>query len=568
MSLSITLGVLALAALGILAHTALYRRWRRIEPWLSLLALALLTLCLRPPGSQSPVTALTLITPGAVPEDLALARYPPMLLPDSLPVDRLQTTPDLATLRRRDSALRTLQILGDGLPARDQDAARGLTLTFAPRPVAGVIKLDSERSAGVGRRWAVSGTVGGKIDHLQLLDPSGQVVDSTKPDTEAHFTLAAVIRGAGPVRFSVRAFGRDGQVLDTISQPLVGVPSPPQPSLLILAATPDPDLKYLRRWATDAGLQLRSRIGLSRDLAMTEGDPQIDTASLASTDLLIADERSWAALSDSERQSLVDAVDQGMGLLFRVTGKPDATVASQWLALGLPPLSSNDAEAPVEIGLSQATRWPQAPILHATGGSWSAPANAVPLLTADDGRTLAIAVPHGAGRIGLWTLLDSWRLRTAGRPDAHASLWADTLGAISRPRPANDPSVATVDVATVMQRHPLCGLSAGATLNDPDAHPIELRVDEAGCAAWWPAVSGWYALQAGQTSRTLYVRDASDGAALRAHQRQQATGALADAMPGSSQPVPVPWPRWPLFLLWLLCVTVLWWRERQAGENP
>ena len=94
-------------------------------------------------------------------------------------------------------------------------------------------------------------------------------------------------------------------------------------TLRIRAAGPDPDQKYGRRWARDAGATVGASVGLSDQIALRDGDAALDAATLAGTDLLLLDERSWAQLSSDEQASVLTAVEQGMGLLLRVTGAVD-----------------------------------------------------------------------------------------------------------------------------------------------------------------------------------------------------------------------------------------------------
>src|SRR5690606_39817443 len=102
----------------------------------------------------------------------------------------------------------------------------------------------------------------------------------------------------------------------------------------VLAGAPDPDLKYLRRWAVDAGLRLDSRIVLSDGIALVDGAVALDAAALAQLDLVVIDERAWAALDATQQTALRAAVEDGLGLLLRVTGPLDAAVAADWSRFG------------------------------------------------------------------------------------------------------------------------------------------------------------------------------------------------------------------------------------------
>ena len=57
-------------------------------------------------------------------------------LPEASSHDDIDATPDLATALRQHPQVRTLHIIGDGLQARDRDAASGLKIQFDAAPLA------------------------------------------------------------------------------------------------------------------------------------------------------------------------------------------------------------------------------------------------------------------------------------------------------------------------------------------------------------------------------------------------------------------------------------------------
>ncbi|GAE52837.1 hypothetical protein XPU_4369, partial [Xanthomonas arboricola pv. pruni str. MAFF 311562] len=97
----------------------------------------------------------------------------------------------------------------------------------------------------------------------------------------------------------------------------------PSARVLLLAGAPQPELKYLRRWANDAGMQVRSQIAVGPGVQLGEG-AALDAASLDVLDLLVIDQRRLVALGNAQRQGVRAAIGRGLGVLVRTDGPLDA----------------------------------------------------------------------------------------------------------------------------------------------------------------------------------------------------------------------------------------------------
>ena len=90
-------------------------------------------------------------------------------------------------------------------------------------------------------------------------------------------------------------------------------------ALLLLAGAPGPEVKYLRRWATDADFDVTSRISVGGGVLLGDAPISIDTATLRRFDAVLIDDRSWAGLG-GQRNALLAAVRDGLGLILRAGG--------------------------------------------------------------------------------------------------------------------------------------------------------------------------------------------------------------------------------------------------------
>ncbi len=531
---------------------------------LQLVCAVLLWFVLSPPLQDAGGERMLVLTGGAGVPDAALradaARV--VALPGADADPSIERVPDLGTALRRHPRTTRVHIVGGGLSLRDREQVGALALDFSAGPLPrGVAEVALPSSITAGSIWRLGGRVsavdGGRVE---LLDRAGGTIAKAILDGEGRFALDVRAKGAGSAVYTLRVLDAGEAMVEDLPVAVVVQPGDGVRAMLV-AGAPDAELKYLRRWAVDTGIELDSRMALSRGIALRDGEPRLDAARLAESDLLIVDERSWGTLARSEKQAIADAVDDGLGLLLRVTGPLPAAVADEWNALGVR-IAAADIAQGVELG-------PPA------DGRTAAVAVTRRPITVDvrDGRTLVAASndsalaawrAQGRGRIALWWLLDSHRLVLRGDAQRFGSLWSDALRTIARARaePAPDlPSLARVD-----RRSAVCGIADGAVVEDPARNAVPLAPDPGspGCAAFWPSESGWHTLVDGATRRPFHVLARGQGETIERTQTRDATLALASA---STAPAPtnqrMPGPRWPWFLAWLAIATLLWWLERR-----
>lgn len=610
MSMEVLVGVLlALAALVATMRHAL--RWRRLPAaarpagWriaaillLQPACAALLYATLLPPTRPADGAHLVVMTAGADPEvarnaarEGAVLVALPEARRDADGVPGARAMPDLATARRAYPGAGQLSILGSGLEARDIDAARGVQLAFEPPALpGGLVELQVPPRVATGGPLHVSGRIHEATGEVvELLDPAGVVQDRVRPDGDGRFRLQAPVRASGPALFALRLQVGSGP------GPAIPVPVHARPGdgarLLLLAGAPNPELKFLRRWAIDAGLQLHSRMALGGGASLGDAPRAIDQATLAGHDLLVVDERAWSGLGASARDAVLAAVDQGLGLMLRITAPPDADTRRGLRQLGfelgeadpalgagvalrhrgIPAPAAPDAarappSAPADAGTGETlpalARQPHA--LHAPGS--------VSLLEDASGRSLARWRPHGRGRIAAWNLDQSFRLVLVGQGAVHARLWSEAVGTLARAAARPEPRFE--GVARAGDRAVLCDFAPGSAVVAEDGttlHPLQDPF-AAGCGALWPERSGWHRVGAGEAAPMLYVHPADALPGIAAKARRDATLQLVAGHGPGTQPVTGPEaeavrPRWPWFIAWLLATALAWWLERNARRR-
>jgi hypothetical protein len=550
----------------------------RARLWLLLAAQPLLAgllyPVLLPPPRAGSASELHVATAGTQADQVRPTAAPWVALPEAPALPGVARVPDLATALRRAPGTTTLVVHGSGLPARDRDGLRvPVRLALAPLPT-GLVAVSTPPPVAPGERIAISARVQGLPGaRVELLDPAGQVVDTATADAAGQVQLRGLARAPGQVLFALRL--RDGAGAERGRVPVpVLIAAVPSARVLLLAGAPQPELKYLRRWASDAGMQVRSQIAVGPGVQLGEG-AALDAASLDALDLLVIDQRRLVALGNAQRQGVRAAIGRGLGVLVRTDGPLDAAVRAALGELGLAVTGgSTSAAVPAPRSLASpgasdaaaapADAAPLPPLQRRTLQPQQA--DAVIAARADDGSALGWWRPQGRGRIGIGLIEDSFALVLAGRSDLHAALWAQLVSAVAR---AGGSAPAAVQTGWSQHRMTLCGVAADAAVIGPTGASQALLIDPASgaraCAAYWPTTAGWHRLQTGTEQRWLYVRAPGDAPALHTQQIRDATVAMAavDAPASVGAPTAQPGAHWPWLLAWLTLAAALWWLERR-----
>lgn len=565
--------------------------WRRAAPsaetsprWrlpalisLNLIAGALLYLTLDPPDVGVRSGRLVVLTAGAParvaeePGDIVVA------LPEG-PMQTEPRAPDLASALRRYPDTRLIQVVGVGLTMRDWSSVdRPLVFDAPPAPV-GFVRLDLPEPVTAGAPFAVGGTVGRlSAGSVELVDPSGAVVDRTTASAGSDFVLRGAARSAGLAVFDLRLKDAAGRFIERIDVPLEAREATP-PRAIVMAGAPGPEPLFLRRWAEQAGIDLTVRLALGAGVDLSTRSDPLTAQTLSRTDLLVIDERQWEALSPGERAAVGTATAGGMGLLLRPTGPLSAVTRRDWAALGAP-LTGGDTLRPVT--LEGATSRDQGP--EPSGDTPGPPelsrrdfargGDAAVLIADADGQALATWRPYGDGRVGVWVLADSYALVLTGQKDRYGALWSRMFSQLARPEGARPPRLS--GLARAGERAAICGISAADSLVAPDGSRSRLVLDpRAGptsCAAVWPRVPGWHAIVDADGERgVVFVHPSTTTPSLIASEIRRATldlqagaGSLAAGVSSRRSGSPLPW-----LLGFLLAATALWWLERRRPSQP
>lgn len=541
---------------------------------LQILGGVLLHLTLFPPSLGTAPGRLVIATRGTPPTlrgsgDVLVA------LPEAELAAGAIRVPDLGSALRLYPEVGRLRIEGQGLKPRDQFPL-DRPAEFVPSPAPhGLVDLTMPRPVAPGTGFTVAGEVGALASGVvELLDPAGAVVDRAEVTAGRRFALSSGTRAAGLALFELRLKTASGRPVERIEIP-VEARVQRQPRVLVLAGAANPEIKYLRRWAQDAGIALSVEIDVGGGALLGDPPTPLTRASLADIDLVVVDDRRWETLSPGARAVLDAATRDGLGLLLRPTGPLSATTRREWADLGMTTSGGGDIGAfrPGGSGSSPALELNRYDLIKAER-------EGVPMIRDEAGAALAAWRSRGQGRVGLWIVADSYALALTGHADRHGAFWSELFSTLARP----DESLGARlnGIARSGERAVLCPVTGQVRIIDPEGLESRPRLDPAtgpttgpttgpaACAAYWPRLSGWHRVLGGETETAFYVHPADAAPSLAHSANRQATLDLVQAaVPrGMHRVSSTPGSPWPWAASLLAVLGLLWWLERRSPASP
>ena len=582
--------LLAALALGLLV--AAWRRPDRRRLALRLLASLLAPLALwytaHPPLRAVPAARAEAIvlTPGYQPDTLRqllrrLGAGTPVWAHGTPPPARAKALGSLLKLaEQRRPALRRVHVLGEGLTANELPTLGQLAVVSHAAPAyAGVQAAGWPRRLTIGQRFEVEGAVAGAGPTWVSLHAEGAGRDSVQLPGGGSFRLSFQPKVAGLARYALR-LRREGQPATAEPLPLEIAPAT-LPPVLLLAAVPGFEFKFLKNNLAAAGRAVALRTTVSRGLVQTEflnqpAQPldRLTPNVLSRYAVVVADAATLASLPTAESQALRAAVQQGrLGLVLLADAQalPAATPGrADFVVQPLPTAGTvaqrliwTDAPAPVRALLPARLRPGGAlqPLILGPGGAMVAASRRVGL-----GATVVSVVPETfrwalQGQAVAYTSFWSQLLTAATPSPAPAATWL-ALNRWPRPQEPLALRLAGTRPASLPNVQPLAGGSAVALALAQDT-----RLPEWSTAQYWPATAGWHQVRGpGRTVHSFFVYDSAAWRGPELLARQQALAARGTlASPGlatAATAVQQPWPAGWFFGLFLLAAGFLWLEEK------
>jgi len=585
-----------LAGCLLLGLSLLLMAWRRpdhrrrgLRLLASVVAAAALWWAAYPPLRAVPATSAEaiLLTPGYSPDTLQQLRHQlgagtPVWSYAVAPPTGARPLPSLLSLAEQRPALRRLHLLGQGMPAADLPALGSVALASHLSPLTALFKMAAwPRRVTIGQYVVVEGATAklpGTGPGWVSLRAAGAGRDSVRvPAGGGAFRLRYQPRVAGLAVYEL--------VLRPAGHPPVAEPVPveivpaSQPAVLLLAATPSFEFKFLKNSLAATGRAVALRTTVSRGLVQTEFLNQpaqslnhLPPSLLSHYAVVVADAASLASLPSGESQALRAAVQLGrLGLVTladptllpaAVPGRADFVVQPLPVASAVPqPLAWDDAPAVVKALLPARLR----------------PSTTAQALITGPGAAVVVASQrYGLGAVVVSVVPETFRWSLQGQAAAYASYWSQLLTAATPPPAAT----ATWQVLAAWPRpHAAVALrlAGGPATARASVRPLatgpavalplaqDPRLPEWRTAQFWPGAAGWHRVQGpGATSAAFYVFAPASwrGPELAERAQALATRPAQPAVASTQDTVAQPWPTAWFFGLFLLAAGFLWLEEK------
>ncbi|QNH62061.1 hypothetical protein [Hymenobacter sediminicola] len=570
--------------------------WKRPDPRrraarvvASILAVAALWLTAYPPHRTStvPQAEAILLTSGYQPDTLSalLRRLGPATRiwryqPNTSAAVRSDTpsVARLGILREQQPVLRQLHVLGTGLPPAVMPELGSIrVIPHTPPAFTGFQTAYWNRSVELGQPLLLEGffTSSARTAVWVRLQSAGATQDSVRlPGGRGAFRLRYTPKTAGRLVATLSA-GPTARLLAQEPVPAEVLPTRPL-RVLLLAATPSFELKFLKNHLAVQQHAVAWRAGISRGLTQTEfsNHPTTDlnrltSALLARFDVLIADAAVLASCAPSETQALRSAQRTGgLGLILLAES---ATLPKAALAPGI------RVQMQPGAGIDRPRRLAEVAATAVVPATLQLNDTAQPLFSvAGLVRPVAAAQRLGQGTVVVTTLPETYPWLLQNTPAPYNTYWSRLLTAAARPAEYSSRwTVVTpwprLGLPVTVQLSATVRPTRAPVVSDATGKPLaqlallqDTGLPEWNTATYWPAQTGWQQLQRpGQVNQWVYVFGKNHW--LGPQQQSWAQMALS-AQSVSSKPVllavTVAWPVGWFFALFVLAAGFLWLEEK------
>ncbi len=576
-----------LAILLILKETRRKKRknivLRLVASILAVLALAFIAL---PPSYKTDQKALKkdfiLLTEGFSKDSLAKFTNPVLITTDKKLAGKLGTEkpaliPSLDYYLAEHPNIQTLHILGSGLPDEELKTLQNIRLVLHPsEPPFGFSSVHWPTKIKSGENLSVAGTFKNNLGKpvKLILKSLSTTLDSAAiaPNSMADFKLKSTPRQLGLALSQLLVIsGRDTLSAEKIpfeveqSEPL---------KILLLASAPDFENKFLKNWLAGNDFSVAIRSGISKNKFSTEfvNMPALPLNNLQAQllekfDLLISDETALSQLSNSERLSVKNQVDAGLGLLIRNEDEESLPGNFSGLFTVMPMTLKKDMSIKLPDDQSNPLIIPENGIAQIR-----AQATDQPLVKDEKGHILVNSKMSGQGRIVFSTLNNTYTWKLSGNHAGYNSFWSQVIEKAVRKKQAEMNLTVAERFASIHQKNTIL-LQTGSE-EIPDVSSGESRIymeqDADLPNRWqgyfWPKTEGWNSVSMANDEKTSwFVYNQTDWQSIRKNQNLRATARFAKGWNKQStneslarKAVYTKIPAIFFYLLFLACCAYLW----------
>jgi hypothetical protein len=475
---------------------------------------------------------IILLTDGTDPDSVAKLKGKKYALPSvDLKNEKAPILSDLSYFLKSNPNIRKLNIYGYGLSKTELENLKGYQVNFRPSTSPdGIVAANWPAKLKTSEVLNAQGTYQNTRNQAVklVLKGLGKVLDSTSVEAKSNksFSLKTHPKQIGKAVYELIALQKN----DTLTREPVPVQVGDQTPMkvLILASFPDFEYKFLKNWLYENQYPLAFRSQISKNKYASDflnmdsiNLNQINASSLKKFDILIIDEEELAAISPGERSSINIAVNNGMGLLIRVTdSKALTTLSGKSNRFEILPLKGKT----LNLMLAE-DHFKFSPLPLEQGLFLRTNQNEQSVITDASGKTLVNSNISGYGKILTSSISSTYNWILSGEKTDYAAYWSKLLAGAARKR--ND--VLTINI---IPQFPVLNQKTRIVtdLSAADKLPI-LKIDDVQLsprqnmelpfqwdAFYWPQKPGWTNLQVNQTIEPIYIYRKADWQALKYQQ--------------------------------------------------
>jgi hypothetical protein len=480
---------------------------------------------------------INLITAGTHPDTIAqLKGNYGALATANLRNNKAKSITDLPYFLKSNPQIKKLTIYGYGLNENELRLLKDHEVVFHPtKNFSGIISASWQHQLKVSEPLLVQGTYQNKEEKTVklLLKGFGTDIDSiiVEANTNKSFSFKIQPKQIGKAIFQLIAF----QKRDTISiDPVPFEVSEQEPiKVLMLSSFPDFEYKFLKKWLFENQYPLAFRSQISKNKYTTDflnlerfNLERVNISTLKKFDLLLIDEEELLAISETERTAIATAVQQGMGLLIRISN-PKIAKAFGYNFLRYEAAPAKNKQLNVQL-LSSNLKLHELPIeqvlyLKVKQGDQ-------PLVVDAGGKILANSTLIGNGKIIATTIGATYQWLLAGKKTDYTNYWSEILVKGAKKKQELYNSYVAPQFPTLYQK-----TNIKVDVNDPNKVPL-LKIDSVNLsprqnmelpfkwdATFWPQHTGWHDAKINDYTSSFYVFKKLDWKAAKIQQTIDAT---------------------------------------------
>lgn len=476
----------------------------------------------------------------------------------------------------KEHAFAYFSIYGIGLEEGQLKLLKNNAGTYHESPLsAGILTVHWDRQIEQGSELPIYGQYhnpSAKEVSIYLLS-AAKAVDSAVilPQKLSRFQLSYQPKQQGNALFEVVAVV-DQDTLQTEKIPVVIRP-PNKLAVMLLAASPSSDYKFLYNWLQKNQHVVSYRARISKDKFLYSGNvdseallKNIGSTTFAKTALLMADEAELKQLTTREQETVLKAVRQGMGLILFGGKDQERSAIARLFEWRTPKVKGEEKTTirPYDQGnLSD--------LLVSDLAALADEENLIPLFYGGE-RLIAGSKIYGQGRLTALTLQESYVWWLTGKQSIYTQFWSKLMAASL---PSHDMGVAYLQAPVfpsafrrtdvifnnVERDAVFIGQREYPTINDPWIPSMQML-------SFWPNQEGWSPAVIGKDTTFLYAFGDGDWRSAKNYKLTKSNRtfffAQNEELAGEEQAVDrfSYVPDWVFFVLFFVAVGILWYSSR------